>query len=220
MKAPLLRPAADPQPLPANSITKEQERNPSVTSTIALRFQQCLAAGVVFLLSGLALAAQSQAASGSAAPQVEWKTYTYSSDGFSVSFPAEPQIQKQNVPTDAGGLELRTFLATPGSAALYVGVCNYGSAVAGRDPESVLNGARNGAINNAKAHMITEGKITLGDYSGLEFEAESDNMHFSVRIYLVGATLYQLLTAAPSNDRYAGSARFLNSFQLIPRVAK
>ena len=191
-----------------------------MTSTIALRPRHCLASGVVFLLSGLALAAQSQATNGSTAPPVEWKTYTNPSDGFSVSFPADPQIQKQNVPTDAGGFELRTYLATPGSAALYVGVCKYGSAVAGRDPEAVLNGAKNGALNNAKAHIITEAKIALGVHSGLEFEAESDNMHFSARIYLVGTTLYQVLTAAPLTDRYAGSTRFLDSFQLIPRVAK
>jgi len=191
-----------------------------MTSMIALKPRHCLAPGVVFLLSGLALAAQSQATSASTAPPVEWKTYSYPSDGFSVSFPAEPQIQKQNVPTEAGGFELRTYLATPGSVALYVGVCNYGSAVAGRDPESVLNGAKNGALNNAKAHIVTENKINLGVHSGLEFEAESDNMHFSARIYLVGNTLYQVLTAAPLTDRYAGSTRFLDSFQLIPRVAK
>jgi len=188
-----------------------------MTSMIALGPRHSLVPGVVFLLSGLALAAQSQATSGSSAPPVEWATYTYSSDGFSVSFPAEPQIQKQSVPTDAGGFELRTYLATSGSAALYVGVCNYGSALAGRDPESVLNGAKNGAINNAKAHIITENKIALGVHSGIEFEAESDNMHFSARIYLVGTTLYQVLTAAPLTDRYADSTRFLDSFQLIPR---
>lgn len=191
-----------------------------MTSTMALRLQQCLAAGVFFLLSGLALAAHTQVTGGSTAPPPEWKTYTYSSDGFSASFPSEPQMQKQSVPTDAGAFELRAYLATPGSAALYIGVCDYGSALAGQDQQTVLTGAKNGAIKNVKAHIVTESKVTLGTYPGVGFEAESDSMHFSVRIYLVGTTLYQVLTAAPLTDRYADSTRFMDSFQLIPRVAK
>jgi hypothetical protein len=43
-------------------------------------------------------------------------------------------------------------------------------------------------------------------------------MHFSARIYLVGTTLYQALTAAPLGKPYAGVPRFLDSFQLIARV--
>ena len=191
-----------------------------MTSPIVLGSRRRFAAGVVILLVGFAPAALTQVTAGSTAPAAEWKTYTYSSDGFSASFPAEPQAQKQSVPTEAGAVELRAYLVTPGSAALYVGICDYGSAVAGRDPQAVLTGARNGAINNVKAHIITEQKITLGVYPGVGFEAENDTMHFTARIYLVGTTLYQVLIAAPLTERYAESARFLDSFQLIPRIAK
>ena len=90
----------------------------------------------------------------------------------------------------------------------------------GRDPQSVLDGAKNGAINNVKAHILTEEKVTLGTYPGVTFEAANDSMHFSVRIYLVGTTLYQTLTAAPLADMYSDSTRFMDSFQLIPRVAQ
>jgi hypothetical protein len=129
-------------------------------------------------------------------------------------------VQKQNVPTDAGSFELRSYLATLGSAALFVGVCDYGSSIASREPQSVLKGAKEGAIANVKGHITTERQITLGIYPGVEFEAESDSMYFKARIYLVGTTLYQSLTASPLNDRYADTARFLDSFQLIPREAK
>ena len=44
-------------------------------------------------------------------------------------------------------------------------------------------------MSNSKAHILSEGKITLGANPDLEFEAESDVDHFSARIYLVGATL-------------------------------
>jgi hypothetical protein len=191
-----------------------------MTIRIVLRFQFCLVTAAAFLLSCLALSAQTPAAPAPAAPPAAWTTYTNSADGFSVSFPGDPELGKQNVPTDAGTFELRTYLATPGSAALYVGVCDYGAAVSGRDPQTVLTGAKNGAIGNVKAHITTEQQITLGTYPGVEFEAENDSMHFTARIYLVGTTLYEVLTAAPFTDRYADATRFMDSFQLIPRVAK
>jgi hypothetical protein len=134
--------------------------------------------------------------------------------------PAAPDIQKKNVPTEKGTFELRAYLSQEGEAALFVGVCDYGDAVAGRDPDSVLDGAQEGAIGNVSAHLISGKKITLGIYHGREFEAENDTMHFSARVYLVGSTLYQTLTASPLGKPYAGATRFLNSFQLIARVKK
>jgi hypothetical protein len=43
-------------------------------------------------------------------------------------------------------------------------------------------------------------------------------MHFYARIYLVGDTLYQTLVASPFGSNYADKARFLDSFELIPRA--
>ena len=190
-----------------------------MTNTIALRFRHCLVAVVFLLLIGTVLSAQTPAAPAQTAPPAVWATYNYSADGFSISFPAEPQVQKRNVPTVSGTLELRTYIVSPGSAALYVAVCDYGAAAVGSDPQVVLTGAKNGAINNMKAHILTEKNVTLDAYPGVRFEAESDAMHLSVRIYFVGTTLYQTLIASPLNGRYTESARFLDSFKLTKRVA-
>jgi hypothetical protein len=147
-----------------------------------------------------------------------WKTYSYPEDGFSISYPTEPSVQKNYVPTAAGTFELRAYISEVGEAALYVGVCDYGTAVAGRTPESVLSGAQQGAIDNVKAHLISSKAITLGTYPGIAFEAESDSMHFSARIFLVGSALYQNLVASPILSQYPDSTRFMDSFQLIARV--
>jgi hypothetical protein len=149
-----------------------------------------------------------------------WKTYSYPADGFSATFPSEPELQKKNVPTEKGSFELRAYLAQDGQAAVFVGVCDYGSAISDRTPDQVLDGAQQGALDNVNAHLLTGKKITFGVYPGREFEAENDSMHFSARIYLVGTTLYQTLVASPLGKPYAFTARFLDSFQLIPRVAK
>jgi hypothetical protein len=157
-------------------------------------------------------------ASASAAPAPDWKPYRYAADGFSASFPGEPEQDKQNVSTAAGTFELHTYATQDAAVTLIAAVCNYGAAAAGKDPGAVLDGAKNGAINNVKAHLISEKKITLGANPGVEFEAESDTAHISARLYLVGSTLYQTLVALPLNARYADTGRFLNSFQLAPRA--
>ena len=149
----------------------------------------------------------------------QWKTYSYPADGFSASFPSEPQFSKKDVPTDKGSFELRAYLVEDGQAALYVGVCDYGSAISDRTPDKVLQGAKQGAIDNVKGHMLREKPITLGSYPGVEFEAENDTMHFYARVHLVGTTLYQTLIASPLGTPYVSATSFLNSFQLIPRVS-
>jgi len=152
-------------------------------------------------------------------PTPNWKSYSYPADGFSASFPFEPQFSKRDVPTEKGNFELRAYLVEDGQAALYVGVCDYGTAISDRTPDQVLDGAQQGAIDNVNAHLVSGKKITLGVYPGREFEADNDTMHFTARIFLVGSTLYQTLTAAPLGKPYDGVQRFLDSFQLIARVS-
>jgi hypothetical protein len=148
----------------------------------------------------------------------DWKTYTYSSDGFSASYPSQPEMQKRDFPTDAGSYELRSYIAQDSLVALFVGVCDYGSQASGKDPDTLLQGAKNGALSNSSSHLLREKKITLGVYHGVEFEAESDVAHFFARIYMVNTTLYQTLVVSPLGKSYADTARFIDSFQLIPRA--
>jgi hypothetical protein len=165
----------------------------------------------------LAVALFSFAALGAQAQQ--WKTFSYPADGFSAAFPSEPTMQKKNVPTAKGSFELRAYLVEDGKAAVFVGVCDYGSAISDRTPDQVLDGAQQGAIDNVSGHLLRGKTITLGVYPGREFEAENDSMHFYARIYLVGTTLYQTLIASPIGTPYADATSFLDSFQLIPRIS-
>ena len=164
--------------------------------------------GVALLCLAVALSAQAQ----------EWNSYSYPSDGFHASFPSAPQLQKRDVPTQAGSFELRSYLVQLSSGALFIGVCDYGGKVTGTDPDTLLQGAKQGALANSNSHLISENKITLGIYHGIQFESESDSAHFSARLYMVGDTLYQVLVAWPLGSNYADKARFLDSFELIPRV--
>ena len=164
--------------------------------------------GVAVLCFAVALSARAQ----------EWNSYSFASEGFRASFPSAPEQQKRDVPTDAGSFELRSYLVQADPYALFIGVCDYGAQTNGKDPDVLLQGAKQGALTNSNSHLISETRITLGIYHGIGFEAESDTAHFSARIYMVGDTLYQTLVVSPLGKPYAESARFLDSFQLIPRA--
>jgi hypothetical protein len=148
----------------------------------------------------------------------KWKSYSYPSDGFCVFFPSDPKVERSSVPIDTITVELRTYTATSSSATLYVGVADFGAIALGLDPDALLQAGKNGGLSNSKSHLLSEKNIFLGKYHGLEFEAEDDKFYTTARIYLVGGILYQTMVASPIRTKYADTARFLDSFQLIPRV--
>ena len=159
---------------------------------------------VALLSFAAALGAQAQ----------QWKTYSYPEDGFSAAFPAEPQMQKKDVPADKGNRELRIYLANDDPAGMMVGVGDYGAEAAGQDPNVLLQIAK----NKISYTPLKEKKITLSGYPGLELEGEGDSNHYIIRIFFVGTILYQMQVAYPSDTPYANAKRFLDSFRLIPRA--
>jgi hypothetical protein len=97
---------------------------------------------------------------------------------------------------------------------LVIAVCDYGAVAKDKDPDVLLQGAKNGSIANMHATLAGEKQITLGGYKGLEYGADSADAHLSARIYMVGTVLYQLIVVTPVNHTYPSAARFFDSFQL------
>jgi hypothetical protein len=183
---------------------------------------RCIAVAVSTLCFAALLTAQASSAPAPAAPSaqtVEWKTYSYPEDGFSVSFPSQPQLKKSSLDTKTGEIEVRTYLVIL-QPAWVVAVIDYGEQAANADPDTLLELGKQGALSSSSAHLLSEKKITLDGHHGLQFEAESSVAHFSSRIYLVGGTLYQTMVVSDPSDKSAETARFLDSFQLIARIAK
>ena len=156
-------------------------------------------------------------AAGAGAQTAEWKSYPYPADGFQASFPISPELQKKDLPTEKGTVQLHSYIAQEASAAMFVGVCDYGDKAASMDAEKQLQGAKNAILQNPGSHLLSERKISLGASPGLEFEAQSDTSFFTARIYMVGSTLYQTLVITPLGKTYADTTRFLDSFQLIAK---
>lgn len=147
------------------------------------------------------------------------KAYSYPADGFSASYPSEPQLVKGNCPAGAGNAEAHSYVVAVPSAGLVIEDCDYGVTAIGIDPGALLQDRKSDTLTNTKSHLLSEKMIALGGNPGVEFEAESNLGHFSERIYLVGTTLYKTAVVTPLGKPYADTTRFLDSFQLIPRTA-
>ncbi len=137
--------------------------------------------------------------------------YRYPSKGFIASFPSEPQ------PLLTPRFEAYSY--NDPSVSLVAGVGRSQAEPLDVAPDTVLQANKTGALNRSNARLISERRISLGIYPGIEFESETDTVHFSTRIFLVGPTLYQVVVAAPIGRPYAERSQFLDSFHLIAREA-
>ena len=115
---------------------------------------------------GFAALLGAQTATAPAAQAPEWKTYSYPADGFSASLPLEPIVQKKDVPTEKGSFEMHVYMMQETDSALVVMACDYGDAIAGRDADSILHGAQEGAISNVRGHLIREKKLPWAPIRG------------------------------------------------------
>jgi hypothetical protein len=147
----------------------------------------------------------------------EWHTYSYPADGFSINAPAQPVASMQDVSGKAGTVEMHNYLLDMGTAAFYASTSN-DAMLPNSDPEEALKGAEQGAVSNLHGRLLSEKRIALGTYPGVEMEADSDNAHFTARIYVVRSRLYLTLVVSAPGKPYPDAARFLDSFRILPPV--
>jgi hypothetical protein len=179
----------------------------TILRTRNLRFAPALVTSLTLILLAAGLDAQTS----------QWQAFGTSAEGFHAMFPSQPEVSKSSIPVGSETFELRSYVAEVGPTALFVAVCDYGANGAAGDPQEMLTSAKNGAVDHMKGHILSERKITLDSNPGVEFEAESDTLHFTARIYMVDGVLYQTMVAKPLDEKFADTARFLDSFQLLPR---
>jgi hypothetical protein len=175
-----------------------------MTSVVRIRWIPLLVASLV-VLSPFAIAQ-------------DWKTYSYPADGFSVSAPSSPVASTQNVTNADGTVEMHNYLVDVGSAALYASVAEDASLLK-KNTEEALKGAEKGAVDNVHGRLVSDKRIVLGDYPGIEVEVENDTAHFTARIYIVRSTLYLMLVVTGLGKPYPDAQRFLDSFHLIQRTS-
>lgn len=184
-----------------------------------------LIAGFVLLLTSFTCFAQDHGAAPPATrpstpsatvPADGWVTLTPTQGRFSVMFPEQAKDQSQTTDSSHGPYTTHLFLAKTTKGLFLVGWVDY-------DPnfnfgvQSELEANRDNFVKGVKATLINSSKITFNGYPGLEFTAETDDVVYKSRVYIIGRRPYQLIagTYKGQEDDYNVS-RFLTSFQLKP----
>lgn len=146
-----------------------------------------------------------------------WKDYDYREDGFAISSPIQPKLEKDLVDTDAGKMELHTYGIDAGlfwNLAVSVNdVVKFGDLPA----RELLQAAKNGSLTETKGKLISEKEISINGALGIEYEIATPSYHSLTRCYYVnGKTIALISTARGNLPFFLDTDRFFNSLRFIP----
>jgi predicted RNase H-like HicB family nuclease len=155
----------------------------------------------------------------------DWVEVSSAEGGFTALFPSKPSEQTQSVPSAMGDIKMQIFMAPLGTEAIFGVMYNDFpldiSTATGEDFEKIMDNGRDSALANMGGELISEEKVSLGDYSGrhIIFEIPENKLPGGgkgiLRVYLVENRLYQLI-ALGSHEAISDEdiEFFINSFEL------
>lgn len=151
-------------------------------------------------------------------PDTSASWQTVSGDGFSVQMPGSPEKSEQSTPSQAGPLPIVMYTLSHGYEGYIVGYSEYPDIVFRADEKDLLDGARDGAIENVKGEVTSERQITVAGHTGREIvgTSPSSNIGFTARVFLAKPRMYMLVytqfdKSKPISDH---GKTFLDSFQI------
>lgn len=132
--------------------------------------------------------------------------------GFSIALRGTPTYETQTFDTTLGQVVSNVYTLERSKTEVYlVSYTDYPDEVLKADPQTVLDGVRDGAVSNVHGKLFSENRITLNGYPGREFTVVIGTQYIHARAYLVGKRLYTVMASAPG---YSYS-EVLESFKLI-----
>jgi hypothetical protein len=143
--------------------------------------------------------------------------YTSNEGRFSVQFPVGEVKQDTEQVNLKGGdtTTLHEFWVEQGEGNIsyMVMYSDYPPDYANREPQQVLAGTRDGAVKNKT--LLSDIEISLNGVPGREFTAKDDNWNYTVRQYLKGKRLYQLIVVSNHDHPAVFISDYLNSFKIF-----
>ncbi len=89
---------------------------------------------------------------------------------------------------------------------------DYSADYANGNPQTVLAGTRDGAV--AGKTLLSDMVISLNGVPGREFTAKDDNLNYSLRQFLQGKRLYQLIVVSSPSHPATQTSAFLDLFRI------
>ena len=155
----------------------------------------------------------------------EW--YILEDASYRIEFPEKPTNQQQSVPSAVGELKMDINMydasAVKDEDNMVYGMITteYPDSVMNSDKKELLpdfwRNSTDGAVKNVKGKLLSEKKLTLGEFPGYEIRIDfQDGMAVIVmRSFLVHNKMYVMQTIAePKKDGNKSSKRFFESFKL------
>ena len=173
-----------------------------------------LMAVVVVVLAGVVSAGAQQ-----------MQPYTSTDGRFTVNFPqAEVKQESQTInlggctPTPQKQCDTTTlhqfYVELADNNVSYMVMYNdYSGDYASGDPQTVLQTTRDGAVGTKT--LLSDIVISLNGVPGREFTAKDDTWNYTVRQFLQGKRLYQLIVVSNAANPATQISDFLNSFRIF-----
>ncbi len=156
-----------------------------------------------------------------APPAETWVTYAPEGEGFEILAPKAFDCTPQKVPTDAGDIDVISCLAQPSEQRMYIFVRSDmpEALVAGKDPLELVQGARDGLVQQYSGYVDVEKPVALGEFKGLETGMQGTyqgvSFYIKARYFLVKNRLYQLYVVCQRGfEGAADFGKYLESFKL------
>jgi hypothetical protein len=143
------------------------------------------------------------------------QTFTSQEGRFTVLFSGAPKQESQTIDLKGGGKTTLIQFSTEsdnGNVAYMVMYNDYTGDYANGDPQVVLGSTRDGALTGKT--MLSDMVINLNGVPGRAFTAKDKDYNYSVRQFLKGKRLYQLIVVSTDTHPATVADQFFSSFQM------
>lgn len=147
----------------------------------------------------------------------EFKPYRSDEGSFSILLPGKPNRTVQKIETSVSPLEFVMYQAGSDEIGFIAGYVDYPDMMFENvDIEKMLDGARDGAVQNVKGKLLNEKVLDFHGNPGRELEIEVPNKAtLKSRIILIDCRLYQIMAVSDSKSTLnANCPKFFDSFKV------
>jgi hypothetical protein len=146
-----------------------------------------------------------------------WETFISEPGSFSVLMPGKPEVNESKQDSPNGPYTVHLFTARADRRIYLVGWVDYDPSFR-FDTQKELEANRDKFVSAVKAQLTgTTKPIKLGPHPGIEFTAETEQVLFRSRVYVVGRRPYQLIAVrGKGTPEPPEEAKFFSSFAVTP----
>jgi hypothetical protein len=143
--------------------------------------------------------------------------FTSKKGKFKIQFPGEPSENKETVDTDAGKIDMVTYMYEQGTSKVFmVAYSDYpADMISSNDSKDMLKGAKEGFTGNLQLTIDFEEFFMIDGYQGLYFKASNATYYSAIKQNLVKNRLYQIgILSAEGEVSSTDIQDFLETFEL------